>query len=301
MKFFCAPFAAVLTLLTLQSKAQFARKDYQTTLNETANKGLTELYFVGTGDIQLAYSGSASSDKKLAASTGLGVLFWRIFPTGNELQLDARINVASTVDTISAMEQNGVIADSRLFGRYVLVPAASGQATVISSLFYFNHEADGTHFVDGLELSGAASNQVWSTYSKNGAGTAQFLRSVNASVLALRVGAFHEFVPQDLRRKGGASIRFGLNGIVRSIQGDIGRHTEEMDRLREKFTLNKYPVHWGGEALLSLRLKNIRAEAAVPFIFTRGDVPASGLSGAQFITSISFVGGFPIRIGGSDD
>ncbi|QMU26735.1 hypothetical protein [Adhaeribacter radiodurans] len=78
----------------------------------------------------MAYNNDKNS-KGIAANTGLGVLFWRFWKTGLELQLDAKVNVASTVDTISALMQNNVIADKRLFGRYVLVPAGSGQATSI--------------------------------------------------------------------------------------------------------------------------------------------------------------------------
>jgi hypothetical protein len=54
---------------------------------------------------------------------------------------------------------------------------------------------------------------------------------------------------------------------------------------------------FGGEVVLSLRLKNIRAEASVPMLVPRAasqSVP--GLTGTQFITTISFVGGFPLRI-----
>ncbi|MDQ4141166.1 MAG: hypothetical protein M3142_11660 [Bacteroidota bacterium] len=280
---------------------------------DTTNRkdGITEIYFVGTGDIQLAYNNDKNS-KGIAANTGLGVLFWRIWKTGLELQLDAKVNVASTVDTISALMQNNVITDNRLFGRYVLVPAGSGQATSINSLWYFDRgiislakwDSLSTreklkYQIDGFEVSASASNQIWAARTKDSTGIERTSKSTNVSVLYLRTGIFHEFVPQELRRQKGYSIRFGTNLIFRSIQGDIGRHTSEVEQLRKQFLLSKSTVHVGGELLLALRLKNIRAEASLPIIYARKNQSIPGLSGAQFITSISFVGGFPLNISSS--
>ncbi len=52
---------------------------------------------------------------------------------------------------------------------------------------------------------------------------------------------------------------------------------------------------------LALRLKNIRAEASLPYIFRRNNETIPGLTGAQFVTSISFVGSFPLGIGNASN
>ena len=325
--------------------------------NPTKRDGITEIYFVGTGDIQFGYSDRAAN-KGIAANTGLGVLFWRIWQTGRELQLDAKINIASTVDTVSVLENNGALNSTRVFGRYALIPAGSGQATQINALYYFhrpplsrvaesvrianlieestqlesallknkgdtvlpsskrlamqdslqNRQATIEYqlkslrrtwklaFISGLECNGAASNQVWAAATQT-AGTGQHTaRSVDVSTLAWRLGLFHDFMPQTLGRQKGYSIRLGLYAIGRSLQGDIGLRSEAMEKQRLFFLGGTKTSYWGGELALALRLKNIRAEAALPYLFRRSDENIPGLTGAQFVTSISFVGGFPLSI-----
>ena len=305
----------ILTLfllhMCLNVNAQYANEKYSPVI--VGKKGFTEINFVGSGDIQLA----TNSGENLAASTGIGAIFWRIWPnkdyemdslihllnsdslqnmTGLELQLEIKINVASTADTIFAQFQNNFLINRRSFGNYVMAPLSSGQATTFHSLWYLKPKRYNAYngvttrklffipFVDGIELSGAGTNQVWMNNTI----------SSNVSILAWKAGIFHEFISDNIRREKGYSIRFGMAYTGRSIQGDIGR--DEISRI--DFLSNKSTTYHGLDFSFSLRLKNIRAEASLPIMHMGSGNPVSGLSGAQLITSIGFVGGFPLSITG---
>ena len=243
--------ALFLLLLALPAHAQYSMDSYRSgyeNRDSLRRDGLTEIYFVGTGDLQFGYTDKSAPSKGIAANTGLGVLFWRIWRGGRELQLDAKINIASTVDTVFAQQSNGMITNSRVFGRYTLIPAGSGHATQINALYYFprpsvaykEYEALSGRkktglFISGLEFSGAASNQVWASFTQAPGAPSPTLRSVNVSTLAWRLGLFHDFMPQELGRQKGYAIRLGTNLIGRSLQGDIGLHTDPMQNLRKEF------------------------------------------------------------------
>jgi hypothetical protein len=310
-------FLLLWLLNILPAQAQYSMETYFSGYEkETPDErnGITEIYFVGTGDLQIGLTDRPAANKNIAANTGLGVLFWRVWPNGRELQLDAKISIASTVDTVFAETQNGAITNNRLFGRYALMPIGTGQATQVNALLYFDRTKTYSeynaltnwqkcgHFISGIELSGAASNQVWAVpASTTTGGTAVALRAVNVSTLAWRLGAFHDFMPQELGRQKGYAIRLGLNTIGRVLRGDIGLETPAMQTMRTDFLGSKTTNYWGYELLLGLRLKNIRAEAALPHLFQGGGESVPGLTGAQFVTSISFVGGFPLNIGGANN
>jgi hypothetical protein len=314
---------AALFVLTVffsnTAHAQFSKDLYKS--QEVSQYGLTEIRFVGTGDIQLYMQ----QKENVSASTGLGVLFWRIWPnieydsdntnntTGLELQLEVKVDVASTSDTIIAVYQNNIVTNIRSFGSYIFAPLSSGQATTINSLWYFKPKEYnaltgvtkrgkiisskrevkllGVKFtkpeiklpIDGIEINAAAANQVWKTDS---------VSSINVSVIAWRAGVFHEFLADPLRREKGYSIRLGVNYVGRSIQGDVGRS----EATRMLLLLNDETTYHGGEVAVSIRLQNIRAEAALPIMHIGSKSSVPGLSGAQFTTTISFVGGFPLAI-----
>ena len=216
--------------------------------------------------------------------------------SGTELQLEIKVDVASTTDTLAAIYNNDRIINNRDFGSYVLAPVSSGQAATFNSVWYFRPfeffpEKDVTKrklffkrlaFIDGMELSGAAANQVWKTN----------LSAVNVSIFAWRAGFFHEFVPDGIRRRKGYSIRFGGYYAGRAIQGDLGRDSA----LRRELLLNSKKSYHGLEFALALRLQNIRVEASIPGLNYFGDNSVPGLSGVQFIPTISFVGGFPLNL-----
>jgi len=277
----------------LPSQAQFAKESYDKRKDISDNNdGYTEIQFVGTGDIQLALR----EGKNTAANTGLGILFWRIWHSNAELQLDAKINVASTVDSLTAFRNNGTISGDRIFGVSLLAPVTNGQGTAVNTLWYLSGEnVKNKWMLDGIQVTGLASNTIWqlkSTTTDQATGkdiTTATARA--ASIFFVRAGIFHEFVPEADRRKTGYSIRAGVNYNYRAIQGDLG--TPKNDQFRNELLGTTTNNFHGIEFLLSLRLKNIRADASLPIV-GRGGI--SGLYGSQFYTSISFVGGFPLIV-----
>jgi len=248
----------------------------------------TEIYFVGTGDIQ---QNLARTKDEIAASTGIGVIFWRMFGNklnGIELQLEARISIASTVDTIRAKYSGGTFINMRDFGGYLSAPLASGQATTINSLWYFRDSESRPvdKVIDGFQVDFIAANQVFQDSAQ----------TMNTAVLGLRVGLFHEFVPTFNRLKQGYSIRLGVNYIFRGLRGDLGTKSPASNALRRNLLGVEDRIFHGPEFLLAFKLKNLKAQASLPITFHKRGGPTYGLSGTQFITTISFIGGFPLSL-----
>src|SRR5690349_1907043 len=75
----------------------------------------SNLSFYGTGNIQQTFNGNAG----IPANAGVGVNYTHLFKRSNQflrrnfhkLELDASINVASTVDTLKAEYENGVVTN----------------------------------------------------------------------------------------------------------------------------------------------------------------------------------------------
>lgn len=294
-------FAILFTSVT--ANGQFAKENYD--FEEVGKLGLADVQFVGAGDLQL----SILEGNDIAATTGLGALFWRIWPNNNfdledttkamagaELQLVTKITVASTVDTLSALYNNNSLTNQRDFGSFILAPIGAGPSTEINSLWYFkpyyyNNETGvakrrflGIPKIDGIEANFIAASQAWQ-YDLD--------QVTHVAVIAWRLGIFHEFMREDDRRTKGYSIRFGLNYSGRSIQGDLGREVE----IREKLLSNYRTTFHGAEFALAVRFKNIKAEASLPILHIGADQSAvPGLSGTQFTTTISFIGGFSLEL-----
>lgn len=269
------------------ASAQFLIENYTEGQRDTMEH--TELYFVGTGDIQQNIS---QIKDDIAASTGVGVIFWRMFGKKLnflELQLEARISIASTVDTIQAKYQANSLINMREFGSYILAPLVRGQATTINTLWYFadNDEHKPINkWIDGFQIDFIAANQVFK----------DSVTSINASVLGLKAGVFHEFVPTYNRLKQGYSIRLGVNYILRGVRGDLGTSSPQSTVLRKSLLGVSERLFHGPEFLLAFKLKNLKAQAALPVVFSKQSGSTFGLTGTQFITTISFIGGFPLRL-----
>ncbi|MCJ8164406.1 hypothetical protein MKJ04_06080 [Pontibacter sp. E15-1] len=305
-------FLCLICLVPVITNAQFSIQSY---VPDTVKiEGLAEVSFVGTGDIQLALS----EGKDISARTGLGGTLWRIWPDnlgGGELQLDFIINVASTVDTSFAITSNNVITNNRTFGNYILAPVPSGRATDLNFVFYFKENSittrDGENlgdklknvwkrrlYIDGLQMNAFAASQFWaydSTYLGSSSEILSIKRHLDVAVVGWKAGIFHEFIPQYDRRKSGISVRVGVSYIGRSIQSDAGNKNGIGRFTREKYLLNDRTTYHGIEYSLTAKFGNIRAQAVLPRMQAYNNhVP--GLSGTQFITSISFVGGFPLPL-----
>lgn len=255
------------------------------------------LDFVGTGDIQK----SISDGSEIQANTSLGALFERYAGPKKFIQsfsLEALINVATTADTIKAKFNNdNELTNSRNFGTYILNPVSAKQSFFLNWNTHFGTELSDkkvnslTKIFSGLNIRIVSSNNVW-----NYADTA----IANVSALSGRIGLFHEFIPDNYRTETSGddagkqkySITWGLGYSFRGIYGDI--KSSGSDNLRKAF-LGSSKVKFGGlETNFTIRLKNIRAEFQIPIFSANKSVP--GLTNTQFLFSIKFVGGIPLKI-----
>lgn len=264
--------------------------------SKAGNSEKTVLSFFGSGDIQK----SLNQGSKPEANTGLGVLFFRQFDGNSHMKIgfqsiefDFTVNVASTADTIVAKSTNSIIANKRDFGSYILNPTNSKQATYFNFMSYFNPNMpdnilqlkDLFQVVDGIQVRFIGSNSVWSVNDTTNINLAGFL---------FRVGVFHDFIPDNIRKEKDYSITIGANYSYRGILGDIRFDNYKLYR-EQLLGTGKKRFH-GFEANASIRLKNFRAEIQIPVFNGKRDQVA-GLTNTQFVTSIRFVGGFPIEVG----
>jgi hypothetical protein len=199
----------------------------------------------------------------------------------NKLELDAVINVASTVDTVVASyDRSGRITNASAFGNSVLTPLASGQAVKICLRLNFD---DDFLTISGIKLRYTGANRNWQESDTSAA--------VQSTASAFRLGVFHEFLKPKLLDND-LSINLGVYLAYNSIKGDIG-----MDPNREfrKSVLNSNrKVFIGPEVELEIRLKNLRAQFAYSWLQPGSEVP--GLTDGRLITTISFVGGFGLKL-----
>jgi hypothetical protein len=266
----------------------------------------TELSFVGAGDIQKSINdGSIPS-----ANTGLGVILSQRNKNPRSLlesyEIDFSINVASTADSIQSTYNNkGELTNKRDFGTYLLLPMNSGQATRLKTYTYLNPERwilnpNGrnnplslAHFISGFKFEFVASNRVWD--NSTGADSLPTSIAMNAAGFSFKMGIFHDFVPRKIRLEKNFSIRFGVNFSFRGIYGDAGFNNSDTEAFREALLGTKTRQFWGHEFDLVIRIKNIEAKVAISGL-QGGKSSVTGLTDTQFVTSISFVGGFPIKL-----
>jgi hypothetical protein len=261
--------------------------------------------FVGQGDIQQ----SLNSGAKIAANTGIGVIFRqnsnKHFGVLHDIEVELSINVASTVDTIKSVNGlNNTVMNKQDFGNSVLLPLNSGQAFSFKFRGYLTRK--GGEFgnyrrndaprplggvLSGFDVALSGSNRNWE-YDDSIKTVAPI--QVKASLLSLYIGPFYEFyMPQS---KNGfnrnVSITLGMGYTGRWILGDIQQGNR--DDLRSKLLGTTKNSFNGTEIMLALRFYNIKAEVHLPFFSNKTQVP--GLSGSHLTTFIGFSGGFPIDL-----
>lgn len=259
--------------------------------------------FVGTGNLQ----GSLSQGDDIKGSAGLGVIYERfrgdsikydeeLLPIKGikSFEIEAIINVASTVDTTTVNLNNGQITNQRDFGSYILNPFSSKQSLFINSNVYLNPDGDYwlnqiAKYISGLNFRVIASNSIWSTPE---------MGNVNLGVIAYRIGIFHEFLPDDYIRtdekKSKYSVFLGLNMGYRGIFGDIT--SEANEEIRTSILGSDRTDFSGIELNFGFRLENIRAEFQMPFLSGSDKASINGLTDTQFLFTIRFVGGFSLKI-----
>jgi hypothetical protein len=251
--------------------------------------GNSEIRFVGTGDIQKALS----DNSEVPANAGFGVTYERDFGDQSvgfsRIQIEASINVATTVDSLSArFDSQNAFLNQTDFGNSLLIPINSGQAAYFNIITYLNwnvYDASKNTFIPGIisgfNLNLTASNRNWE-YNND-------IRKMTA--LSFKLGVFKEFFPF-FQRNPDYSITLGFNGTLNKLLGDAA-----LDRdLRLDVLGTEQRSFWGMEIVASIRLKNLKGEIAIPFIKKKDDITVDGLTGGRLITRIRFTGGFPISL-----
>lgn len=244
--------------------------------------------FVGNTEIQKAIANNGP----IPANAGLGVRFVKDFGTPttlwhiDKLEIDLSISIASTVDTIKAkLISNNTITNVNDFGNSVLLPLNSGQSVSINGKAYFNNvNTKNWIFLQnwGVEGSLSASNRVW-----NLSDTSQ-----NVSSLSGSFGIFSEMMP--LKNMENFSISFGIDLSFRSIIGNVGQHYS--DNFRKQIINTNKTFFLGFEPNITIRLRDIKAVASFPTLFSRCNTEVPGLTRGQFVTMIKFTGGFPLSL-----
>jgi hypothetical protein len=246
----------------------------------------TSVEFVGNTEIQKAIS----SNTNIPANAGIGLRFTKKFgsPTSllqiDRLELDLSISIASTVDTIKAkVDNNNEITNVNAFGNSILLPLNSGQSVSLNFRTFMNKRNTRNIVLGqnwGIQGSLSASNRVWEFSGK----------SQNVSTLALNLGLFSELIPTNIMDK--FSISGGIDLSSRWIFGNVGHKYAE--DFRESIIETKKTFFCGLEPNITIRLRDIKAVASFPVLFSKYDVP--GLTKGQFVTMIRFTGGFPLSL-----
>ena len=241
--------------------------------------------FVGNGDFQKALLGQTD----IQASMGLGLIFRRLWPKNywlDELMVDLSISSAPSADTLGWDGLESPLDSRRQMGSYLLDPGNARQSANFGLRAYFspkNPKRWWTTLLSGLEGRLRTSNSVL----HHGADQIHF------SGLSARLGFFHDFMPAPVRRERGYSLTLGAHYAFRGLLGDLS--SSENDCLRRQLLGTARTAYHGLEVTFGFRLQNIRAEVQIPILMA-GKAHLPGLTDAQMITSLGFVGGFPIEI-----
>ncbi|UII25907.1 hypothetical protein LVD15_21800 [Fulvivirga maritima] len=241
--------------------------------------------FVGQGNLQESFT----SQSKIPVNTGIGVQFreyldqqaWNqhngyLFLYG--IEVEVIINVASTRDSLVAeYENDSTISNNTIFGSSVLTPLNSGRSGAINLRGYFREKLC-WGILSGFETHFLGSSLDY--YLKDS--------KLQATIIDYNFNLFHEFIPMGKRDQ--YSITFGIGLNARNIGGDIKSKEDQ----REMIFHTKERFFIGPHVKVGLRLKNLKAELYNNWLYPNDN--AIGLTGNQIITSISFTGGFPLKL-----
>lgn len=266
------------------------------------NKSLPTMYptfldFVGAGDLQQSVSSGANAK----ASTGAGIIFERYNGTKEDiengidkiiqsLEMEAVINIASTADTIVAnFNEENELMNRRDFGNFLLYPVGKKQSLYFNANVYFGYPEKFswlTKIFSGANFRILTSNNTWKNKDQ----------SVEMGVLSFRAGLFHEFIPDNMRLddEGRSKYSFflGANFAYRGIIGDI--NSTENKTFRQNLLGSTETDFRGVELNLGFRLYNLRFEFQMPIFRDKNSI--SGLTDTQFLYTVRFVGGFPMKL-----
>jgi hypothetical protein len=242
------------------------------------------LEFVGDAGIQKAIS----EKSEIPANAGIGVRFARTYGTSTswlnikKFESDLSITIASSIDTL--LSNADQVQKTSMFGNSILLPLNSGQSVSVYFRAYIDHNENivlGKCW--GIQGSLCASNRVWQVKYKSYDG----ISSCNVSTLAFNIGFFTDQITIE---KKDYSISLGLDFSSRLIFGNVTH--AYADNFRESLLGTKRTFFPGIEPNLTIRLKDLKATASFPIMFSDRDV--RGLTKGQFVTMIRFTGGFPV-------
>lgn len=271
-----------------------------------------KIQFVGSGEVQKAIT----QGSELPVNTGIGVTYRKEFNPDTILQkkirtestkfrkeefkeyakgdlasrpsrlhpllfeLEAVINIASTADTLSVERVNGYIVNRSSFGSGINTPINSRQSAKLAARIYCK---DFISILDGYEGSLYINNRSWQINDTT---------NIGAGALNIKLGFFADVIPNKYLED--YSIRLGVVPFgFKFLIGDITQKSNNVNRT--EIIGSNDVFFYSPELNLSLRLKNIEAKFSLPVTITP-DANIPGLSGMQFITSISFTGGFPLQL-----
>jgi len=244
------------------------------------------LSFVGSGNFQ----GAFMEDIDMGSNAGLGMIFFRKWSKANwvqDLQLDLYISVASATDSLHAELLDSEIINRKIFGHYLLQPYNSRQSANFNMILYLNKDKANfiTKWIHGLSARFYASNST-ATFQEE---------KLDMTGVAMRFGLFHDFMPDRIRLNKSYSIIVVVDYSFRGLYGDLANRQNNLFR-KAILGTSRTSFH-GLEFYFGFQLKNIQAQVLLPiFNNKRGEV--TGLTNTQFITTLRFVGGFPVFIDG---
>ncbi|MBK8848304.1 MAG: hypothetical protein IPO27_17905 [Bacteroidetes bacterium] len=284
-------FVFAIVVAALPTSAQENNNEGDTMITDDPNNYRFE--FFGDGNIQK----TLNDNEEVPANTGVGFRYLRQFPSAQHRKgknsmttvydIEAQINIASNADTIIAdLDSNGNVSNQADFGSFMLLPTNSGQAAKFSWMVRREGQKKNFWGIDGFHFRFAAANQF---FSKNNV-------SIKGSAISYYFGAFWEFIPRFndcINREYSIMVRLGFGS--RNLAGNLASETPGSRALRKELIGATRHNYYGPEMGIALRVKNLRAEFSIPWMFAREkNNPVPGLNGAQFNTAISFIGGFPI-------
>jgi hypothetical protein len=247
------------------------------------------LTFYGDGNLQK----TVQSSDKIAATTGIGVhvdKYFKSLPKQKfgpwyRAELMAQINVASSVDTISAQMRQindsatSVIANVTSFGNSMMTPLNSGQAVDLKLRLFNKRTVFG--FLSGVEFRYIGSNRNWKLNKDT-------IGQINTNLA--RVILFHDLIPYHKRNNYSVMLRAGY--ASNWVRGNLGSKANDLTRKRFIGTTDR--TFHGVEFGVGFRLKNILADFAYTILTDHNNIP--GLTGSQLVMTIKFIGGFKIQL-----
>lgn len=247
------------------------------------DRDTTFLDFVGTGNVQR----SLDNGEGLPASTGLGVMldeyhidksiFWG---TVYRVRFSGQINVANTEDTLAIeYKPDGALKEPSAIGEAIMTPLVGRRAADLDLMLFFDSATVGS-FLSGMHVKYTGSNRLLSDTAT----------TVKATMNAIRLRLFHDIVGRKYNKD--FNVLIGAGWAYNSIRGDVGLAANESFRGRLLGTKRK--AFNGLEIFAQFRIKNIKAEFSYTWLDPGGNIP--GISGGRMITTVSFVGGFPVKL-----